>query len=76
LINRFKKPAIKKDPRVDVDALVEAAMFEIYQQEVQNLEQALDLSKNVLDPAKIGLGNSPLRPGPEFRVPLLLRNTV
>ena len=30
-----------KDPHVDIDALVQAAMFEVYQQEVQSLEQSL-----------------------------------
>jgi hypothetical protein len=30
-----------KDPHVDIDALVQAAMFELYQQEVQSLEEAL-----------------------------------
>jgi hypothetical protein len=30
-----------KDPHVDIDALVQAAMFELYQQEVQGLEKAL-----------------------------------
>lgn len=32
---------VLKDPHVDIDALVQAAMFELYQQEVQSLEKAL-----------------------------------
>jgi hypothetical protein len=38
------------------------------------LEQALDLSKNVLDQAKRGLGNSPLRPGTPMFFLFLVQN--
>jgi hypothetical protein len=37
----FVQDIAQKDPLVDIDALVQAAMFELYQQESQSLEQAL-----------------------------------
>lgn len=39
--SRLIRDIALKDPHVDIDALVQAAMFEVYQQEVQSLEQAL-----------------------------------
>jgi hypothetical protein len=37
----FVRDIALKDPRVDIDALLQASMFELYRQEVHNLEQAL-----------------------------------
>lgn len=39
---------------------------------IAGLEQALDLSKNVLDQAKRDLGNSLLRPDPNFLCTILI----
>jgi hypothetical protein len=39
--SRLIRDIALKNPHFDIDALVQAAMFEVYQQEVQSLEQAL-----------------------------------